>query len=273
MSDLVNIVKEAKALGGGLNGFREAIQRHLLRTLAAAGFFEEIAFVGGTALRIGHGLNRFSEDLDFAVLQPMTIDRTIELGDRAFDALKKLKVGLSSDRDFRTIPMGGSVDKLDYVCHLNVSLPSEFRTGVATRFTVRLDVDRNPAKGWQKTPILIRSKSRPFALTMHDLPSLFAGKLHVLCCRMDRAKGRDFFDLAWYLSQEIPPNLDFLDATIQALEPKPWPASEWRSRLAARLETADYGRLLRDLEPYLIDSADAMLLDRSLLLSALESVE
>ena len=272
MSDMVIISEEARALGGGLNGFREAVQRYLLRILAGEGFFNEMAFVGGTALRVGHQLNRFSEDIDFAVLKPLSVDRTIKIGETAFDALKALKIGISSQRDFRTIPMGGPTDKLDYVCHLDVRLPTEFRGGGAARFTLRLDVDRNPAHGWKTTPTLVRSKIRPFALTMHDLSSLFAGKLHVLCCRTDRAKGRDFFDLAWYLSREISPNLAFLEATIQALEPEPWPVSEWQARLMQRLDEIDFGRLRRDLEPFLVEPADAMLLDSQLLVAALEAL-
>jgi hypothetical protein len=243
MSDLVIISEEARALGGGLNGFREAMQRHILRTLAAAGFFEEMAFVGGTALRIGHGLNRHSEDLDFAALHPISMDRTIE--------------------------MGGPIDKLDYVCHLEVKLPPTFRETKADSFNLRIDLDRNPAEGWSQEPILVRSKSRPFALRMHDRPSLFADKLHVLCCREDRAKGRDFFDLAWYLSQGITPNLTFLDTTIQALEAKPWPASEWKTQLLKRLVKVDFDRLRRDIEPFLIDPQDAMLVDRELLSATL----
>lgn len=268
MSDLVIVSSEAKALGGHLNGFREAVQRHLLRALAAAGFFQELTFVGGTALRIGHGLNRFSEDLDFAVVQPMATDRVIEMGDTAFEALKQLKLAKSSSRDFRTIPMGGSADKLDYVCHLEAHLPPAFREGSST-FTLRLDLDRNPAGGWTAEPQLLKSGTRPFAVKMHDLPSLFAGKLHVLCCRVDRAKGRDFFDLAWYLSQKIEPNLTFLQATIDMLEPKPWPAEQWAERLTERLMQVDFKRLKQDLEPFLIDRSDLMLMDPDLLTNAL----
>jgi len=134
---------------------------------------------------------------------------------------------------------------------------------------LRIDLDRNPAEGWSQEPILVRSKSRPFALRMHDRPSLFADKLHVLCCREDRAKGRDFFDLAWYLSQGITPNLTFLDTTIQALEAKPWPASEWKTQLLKRLVKVDFDRLRRDIEPFLIDPQDAMLVDRELLSATL----
>lgn len=265
MSDLVIIAGEAKALGGGLNGYREAVQRHLLRALAAKGFFEEIAFVGGTALRIGHGLNRFSEDLDFAARVELSTDRTIAIGDCAFEALKKLNLSLRAERNLRRIEMGGPVDKLDYVYHLEVKLPREFRETSASSFNLRIDLDRNPAPGWRHEPMLVRSKVRPFVISMHDLPSLFAGKLHVLCCREDRAKGRDFFDLAWYLSQEIEPNLEFLDATIQALEAKPWPAKVWKSRLLKRIQKVDFKRLQSDIEPFLIDLQDAMLLDREML--------
>lgn len=264
MSDLVIIADEAKALGGGLNGYREAVHRYLLRALATKGFFEEIAFVGGTALRIGHGLNRFSEDLDFAAQVKISTDRTIAIGDCAFEALKKLNLSLSAERNLRTIEMGGPVDKLDYIYHLEVKLPREFRETNASSFNLRIDLDRNPAPGWQHEPVLVRSKVRPFVIAMHDLPSLFAGKLHVLCCREDRAKGRDFFDLAWYLSQEIEPNLDFLNATIQALEAKPWPAEDWKPRLFQRIQTIDFKRLQRDIEPFLIDPQDLMLLDREI---------
>jgi len=273
MSDLVIISQEAKALGGGLNGFREAVQRSILRTLAYAGFFEDIAFIGGTALRIGYQLNRFSEDLDFAVMRPLTVDRIIEIGETAFDFLNRLKLSNSARRDFRTIPMGGTVDKLDYVCHLDIWLPPEFREGSASEFVLRLDLDRNPADGWAKKPMLIPSKTRPFAVSMHDLSSLFAGKLHVLCCRPDRAKGRDFFDLAWYLSREVMPNTNFLDATIKALEPRPWPATEWRERLRSRLSEVDFDRLKRELSPFLVDPNDGMILDAELLESALERMD
>jgi hypothetical protein len=269
MSDLVIISKEAKALGGGHNGFREAVQRHILRTLAADGFFQELAFVGGTALRIGHQLGRFSEDLDFAVLKPMATDRILELGDVAFDALKRLKIVNSASRDFRTIPMGGAVDKLDYVCHLEAKLPTAFREGAST-FSLRLDLDRNPADGWGIEPLLVRSGTRPFALAMHDLPSLFAGKLHVLCCRVDRAKGRDIFDLAWYLSQKIEPNLSFLQATIDALEPKPWLANQWAVRLIELLEQIDFQKLNQDLNPFLIEQSDLMLMNPELLTNELQ---
>lgn len=50
--------------------FKEVMQEIVLSGLSRGGFFEDAAFTGGTALRIIHGIKRFSEDLDFSLLKP-----------------------------------------------------------------------------------------------------------------------------------------------------------------------------------------------------------
>lgn len=50
------------------NAMKEAMQEIVLCGLSRGGFFKEAAFYGGTALRIFHGLDRFSEDLDFSLI-------------------------------------------------------------------------------------------------------------------------------------------------------------------------------------------------------------
>jgi len=52
----------------GIRALREIIQECALLGLWRAKFFEQAAFYGGTALRILHGMERFSEDLDFTLL-------------------------------------------------------------------------------------------------------------------------------------------------------------------------------------------------------------
>ena len=51
------------------NAIKEIIQEIALAGLSRGGFFKKAAFYGGTCLRIFHGLNRFSEDLDFALVE------------------------------------------------------------------------------------------------------------------------------------------------------------------------------------------------------------
>ena len=50
------------------NAIFEVNQQMILAGLYAGGFFESAAFYGGTCLRIFHGLQRFSEDMDFSLL-------------------------------------------------------------------------------------------------------------------------------------------------------------------------------------------------------------
>ena len=52
------------------NALHEVMQQIALAGLYRGGFFEHAAFYGGTCLRIFHQLQRFSEDMDFSLLQP-----------------------------------------------------------------------------------------------------------------------------------------------------------------------------------------------------------
>ena len=53
-----------------INALKEIIQEIIICGLSRGDFFNEAAFYGGTALRIFYNLNRFSEDLDFALIKP-----------------------------------------------------------------------------------------------------------------------------------------------------------------------------------------------------------
>ena len=52
------------------NAIFEVNQQIILAGLYNGGFFDCAAFYGGTCLRIFHGLQRFSEDMDFSLLAP-----------------------------------------------------------------------------------------------------------------------------------------------------------------------------------------------------------
>ena len=52
------------------NVLQELMQHYVLAGLSRASLFAQAMFHGGTCLRIVHGMNRFSEDLDFLLKQP-----------------------------------------------------------------------------------------------------------------------------------------------------------------------------------------------------------
>lgn len=61
---------ECQGLNDYINGLREILQEVALLGLWRSKFFEKAAFYGGTALRVIYGLDRFSEDMDFSLLEP-----------------------------------------------------------------------------------------------------------------------------------------------------------------------------------------------------------
>ena len=63
---------EPKTLTDHENALKEIVQELALLGLWRSKFYEHAAFYGGTALRIFHGLSRFSEDIDFSLLKPDT---------------------------------------------------------------------------------------------------------------------------------------------------------------------------------------------------------
>ena len=60
---------EIRSVEDSLRALREVMQEIALLGLWRSKFFEKAAFYGGTALRVLYGLDRFSEDLDFSLLE------------------------------------------------------------------------------------------------------------------------------------------------------------------------------------------------------------
>jgi predicted nucleotidyltransferase component of viral defense system len=79
------------------NALHEVMQQIALAGLYRAGFFNKAAFYGGTCLRIFHGLPRFSEDLDFSLLQPEPNFSIVDYFDSIVDEFKALGRERSSD--------------------------------------------------------------------------------------------------------------------------------------------------------------------------------
>ncbi len=248
-----------------LNLVREYVQAHILRSAQEAGAFAAWAFQGGTALRFLYGLRRFSEDLDFAVERPEH--------DRGMEAVARVV-----KRDFELA--GYSVEvtlRTGRVVHAAmVKLPGLLRdAGLAAQrgaaLHIRMEVDTRPPAGAVMETRLI-TRHFPISFRVHDLGSCMAGKIHALLSR-PVVKGRDLFDLAWFLTRpERPvPNFELLG---NALAQSGWegPAVEpgtWREVLVERVEAMDWRAVVADVEPFLEDARDGVLLERGLLLAEL----
>ncbi len=185
---------------------REYLQARVLEGLQRAGAMSPLAFQGGTALRFLYGLPRYSEDLDFALEGPREL---YDLRGWMTGIVRQLRrEGYNIDgsvRDHRTVHVGwlrfrGLLHETGLSPHRDQALG------------VRIDVDSNPPVGAVTETRLVR-KHVSLRVHHHDPASLLAGKLHAVLCR-PWAKGRDIYDLVWYLSDPTwpSPNLELLNA-------------------------------------------------------------
>ena len=246
---------------------REYLQARILLALQDAGAFSHWAFVGGTALRFLFQLPRYSEDLDFSLVSTETDSR---FGSRMESVRKDLRAE-TYDVEIRVreeLTVAAALVKFRGLLHELRLSPRRDQL-----LTVKVEIDTRPPAG-AATEIRLVRRFVMLNLLHYDRASLLAGKLHAILSRK-YTKGRDLYDLAWYLSDaEWPqPNLTQLN---NALSQTHWqgPAAtpkNWRRLVARKLETIDWDAALRDVSPFLERKQDAALVSRSLLLPLLRS--
>lgn len=196
---------DAKDLMTKKNAVKEVAQEIVLCGLSRAGFFDKAAFYGGSALRIFYGLDRFSEDLDFSLVQkdpdfditkyfPMVRKEAAAYG-LDFEAAEKHK---SADSNIRSAFLKGNTKE-----HILKFYPRTETSGIPANelIKIKLEVDIDPALG-AGFEHKLRMLPSPYQVRLYDLQSLFAGKIHAVLCRAwrNRVKGRDLYDYAFYIS-------------------------------------------------------------------------
>jgi hypothetical protein len=232
---------------------REITQEIILAALGRANFFRQTGFQGGTCLRIFHSLNRFSEDMDFALIKPDTafalppfLERVrleLEAFGYALEIEDRSKIGAAVRQVFV------KDESLGKLLHLNYR-PS---AGPMRKLRIKLEVDTNPPAGaTYEMPVL--DYPFPAAVRVFDLPSLFAGKVHALLCR-NYLKGRDWYDFIWYTARRTPINHALLSAALDQQGPwrgrRPVTTDSWCvEALAAVIEGLDWKQARRDVQRF-----------------------
>jgi len=195
----------------------ELLQHYVLVGLARSGLFRLAEFHGGTFLRIVHGMDRFSEDLDF-VLQRPSSDFSWS---RQLSPLRKYleDEGLEfevTDRSAADVAVKKAFLKTDSIGKLLV-LDLPHSRDRRRKIRIKLEIDTNPPAGsvfetsYLGFPVLT-------ALTTQTLESAFASKSHALLCR-SYAKGRDWNDFLWYVARGTLPNLELMQNAVRQVGP------------------------------------------------------
>lgn len=208
-----------------LAAMREIMQEIALAALSRTDFFKKAAFYGGTALRIFHGLDRYSEDLDFSLLvkEPnFSLQPYFNVIHEEFESLG-IRVSIrEKEKRFKT-PIESAFLKSDTIWQELVLEDIIKQHGIKSNrsIKIKIEIDRVPPLDFETEEKLL-VKPFSFYVNCFDLSSLFAGKLHALLFRKwkNRVKGRDWYDIEWYIKKGIALNKKHF--LLRAIETKDW---------------------------------------------------
>lgn len=255
---LRELIHEATTPTHARNIAREHLQARILGVLQDAGAMIPLAFHGGTALRFLFHNARYSEDLDFALeREPSRYDFRSYLNSIRKTFLAEgyaLELKVNDRKTFHSafVRFPGLLYELNISPHRSETL------------AVKLEVDTKPPVGAQLDTTIVR-RYLILNLQHHDKASLLAGKLHAILQR-PFLKGRDVYDLVWYLSDPAwpAPNMVLLNNALQQTK---WqgPAltlSNWRKLVWEQLESADWKGVVEDVRPFVERASEAEMLNR-----------
>lgn len=245
---------------------REYLQARILEQLQFQGGMVPLAFQGGTALRFLFDLPRFSEDLDF----------TLERQRESFDFKKILeKIQREFEKETYQVSLKINAKKIVYAAFIR--FPGLlFELGLSQNrnqvLAVKLEIDTRPPEGAVLATTIVR-RYVTLQLQHHDRASLLAGKIHALLQR-NYVKGRDIYDLFWYLSNRKwpEPNLVLLNNALKQTE---WQgdklaADTWRGVIREKVSELPWKNVFDDVAPFLEKEAEIRILTRENLLRLLE---
>ena len=232
------------------NALHEVMQQIALAGLYRGGFFDRAAFYGGTCLHIFHKLQRFSEDMDFSLLQP---NKDFKLEDyfapiiNEFTALgRDVVINKKENKNQSNIE---SAFLKDDTAIYNL----QFRTERNVKIKIELDI--NPPLGFStESKLLLLPYS--FMTRCYTMPSLYAGKMHALIFRKwnNRVKGRDWYDFEWYVRNNIPLDFEHFCKRCQQLNPSEstnLTPDLFRNLLKDKIVKTDLNMVKLDVKPFL----------------------
>ncbi|MFM2441525.1 MAG: hypothetical protein RL449_166 [Bacteroidota bacterium] len=255
---------EPKNIQDTEQALREIMQEIALAGLYRANFFKHAAFYGGTALRIFHQLNRFSEDLDFSLLKKDTDFEFDYYFKSIVDEFQSLGIKVSLNQKIKS-----NISSIDSAFLKSDTFWSELifedtipqiKLSIKPSIKIKLEIDTNPPLRFGTENKLL---TKPFSFYVNclTLPDLFAGKMHALLFRKwkTRVKGRDWYDLEWYIKKEVKLNLSHF--CQRAIESGDWSQESMTKiqlldLLALKIATLDINRVKEDVIRFIPNPKD-----------------
>lgn len=229
------------------NAIYEVMQEITLAGLYRGGFFDKAAFYGGTCLRIFHGMERFSEDLDFSLVlndPSFNLESYFPAIIAEFKALgRDVEITKKEKKAFGTVESAFLKDDTE-------TYDLSFKTEKSLK--IKIEVDVNPPLEFATEQKLLL---HPFSFMSRcfTLPDLYAGKMHALLFRKwkTRVKGRDWYDFEWYVKKGVPLDFNHFQVRTRQFNGIDISKEEFITALKERLTTTDIKMVKRDVEPFI----------------------
>lgn len=266
------------------NAIKEIVQEIALSGLSHAGFFEKTAFYGGTALRIFYGLNRFSEDLDFAVIETTetfklddyfpTLNKEFESYGIDINVELKKKTNLT---DVQSAFLKGNTQTLMLTFFPKSEDAKKFISN--QKIKIKFEVDTQNPSGWE-VETKFRMLPAPYEVKVFDESTLFAGKIHAILCRnyKDHVKGRDYYDYLFYIGKGTKINLIYLENKLKntkgiILDNETLTINKVKQLLKEKFETVNYKLAKEDVSSFITNKESLNLWNKELFISTLDSLK
>jgi predicted nucleotidyltransferase component of viral defense system len=246
---------------GAQAALREIMQEVALAGLYRGGFFEKAAFYGGTCLRIFYALDRFSEDLDFSLLQPdanFSLEKYLDAVRNEFEALG-MQVSIKEKKKSRDTHVDSAFLKSETIWRELVLENIIPQAGLKEypNIKIKIEVDTVPPGQFDtEEKLLLRPFS--FYVKCFVLPDLFAGKMHALLFRKWKVnvKGRDWYDFEWYVKKQVPLNLNHFTVRAQDsgdISQRQLTLDDFKKLLKARIRSVDIEKVKADAARFIPD--------------------
>jgi len=243
-----------------VRALREILQEIALLGLWRSKFYEKAAFYGGTALRTLHGMDRYSEDLDFSLIKPMPDFDLARYADSLQKEIRSFGFDVTVTKREKTAvsPVQSTFLKMDTLKHLLVIEKAEEMVRQIPRgqvLKIKIEVDTDPPPGFD-TESGFLLQPIPFSVRVFTLPDLFAGKMHAILCRRwkTRVKGRDWYDLVWFAANH--PRLHLSHLEQRMIQSSHLKRNEHLTRetfigfLSKAIENLNVDQARREVEPF-----------------------
>lgn len=265
-----------------INALKEIIQEIVLSGLSRGGFFDNVCFYGGTALRIFYDLDRFSEDLDFALT---VSDDNFNLSSYFSCIENELKAyGLNLEISMKQKSVDSNIasafvkgDTLELILKFFPNEETHRYNRVLKNIKIKFEVDINPPSG-ATFEVKYKLLPSPHQVKLYDKESLFAGKIHAVLCRnwKTRVKGRDLYDYVFFLASDTSVNIELVKNKLIASgridSNSKFDVGVLKELLIKKFKEIDYVEAKEDVLPFIRDVDSLRLWNKEFFISITEKL-